>query len=109
TFFEGFSRKARFITLFGEPHGKGYEWLPRRSGGDKKISDGITQYLGGIENLARMLPTTGKPLVVGFSNGGRVVLEMVLLRPEALDAVFLVGSGLPKDLIAQHHPGPAGL
>ncbi|MFK7987450.1 MAG: alpha/beta hydrolase [Sandaracinaceae bacterium] len=95
--------------------GAGYAWMPVSARG------GETPELTGalVENAARLAramgewrqrhPTRGRPIVMGFSQGGMLTMELALHHPEAISAAIpLAGWVPPTRMPARRDPyGPA--
>jgi phospholipase/carboxylesterase len=91
------SVRARLILPYGlEPHGEGFAWFPEWkddeefAAGTRRAADRLAAM---IDELVRRRPTSGKPLVTGFSQGGMLSFALAVLHPEVVRAAFPV-SGL---------------
>ncbi|PRP92651.1 putative hydrolase [Enhygromyxa salina] len=101
----GFDRPVRVILPRAlDPHEPGWSWFPLRA-----ADEDIEQLAQGIADAARRLapaiarlsvdrPTTGKPIVVGFSQGGMLSFTLAVHHPELFSAAFPVGGWLPEPL-----------
>jgi phospholipase/carboxylesterase len=61
-----------------------------------EVSDRVATFVGAI---AAAEPTCGRPLVVGYSQGGIVALTLALRHPEALDEAMAIAGTIPSDLV----------
>lgn len=110
---ERFEQPARVILPRGlDAHGPGWSWFPVRV---SDVSDDDLQQLAvgieraadalvpAIEQLTAQRPTTGKPIVTGFSQGGMLSFALAIQHPQLFSAAFPLGGWLPEPL----WPGPA--
>jgi phospholipase/carboxylesterase len=96
---------ARVVALGGpQRSGRGRAWLTREARGDAgpleadelaRASDALVSTL---ETLQAQYPTTGKPVLVGYSQGGMVALATAARHPEAVSRVIAVSAKLPVEL-----------
>jgi phospholipase/carboxylesterase len=100
----GFSAPARVILPYGTiPIRSGHAWFtlpdpsrPEPAGaGVRRAADRLAALLA---EIVRTRPTAGKPIVVGFSQGGMLSYAMAALHPEAVGAAFPLGGLLQPDL-----------
>ncbi|MAT27301.1 MAG: hypothetical protein CMN29_20500 [Sandaracinus sp.] len=56
---------------------------------------GVAAFIGA---LRERVPTAGRPIVVGISQGGLVALALAARDPHAVGAVFVLGATLPRGL-----------
>ncbi|HVY46324.1 MAG TPA: hypothetical protein VHB21_10620, partial [Minicystis sp.] len=113
--FDDFHGRARFIFPYGRPEGAGYAWLPPRASHHDMLPQ-LTHTLPpeanriarAIQAIAAKRPTTGKPIVVGFSQGATLSYGLALLHPDAITAAFPVSGTLPPQLMRgrQRRSGP---
>jgi phospholipase/carboxylesterase len=94
--------RARLIAPYGlDPHGDGFTWFP--GGTDeaalgehvRRVSDRLAAM---IDEIVRLRPTAGKPIVTGFSQGGMLSFSLAVLHPEAVRAAFPVSGVLLRPL-----------
>lgn len=96
---------ARLILPRGlDPVEDGYSWFPirARSTDVAGLARGIS---GAADRLARLIaelqtsrPTTGRPVVTGFSQGGMLSFALAVYHPGLLAAAVPVGGWLPPPL-----------
>lgn len=101
--FRGFPVPARVVA----PHSRdafsdGFMWFPpgdpstdRSAPEIGRAADAVAVF---IEHVAKARPTLGKPLVMGFSQGGALSYALAARHPEAIAASFPVGGWLPAPL-----------
>lgn len=88
-----------------EPLGAGYEWLPVRVG--QGLVDRLTTSLVAraaqvalmLRELQRTLPTVGRPLVAGFSQGGMLTFALAVQHSDVVEAAFPLSAWLPPALV----------
>ncbi|PRQ06286.1 alpha/beta hydrolase [Enhygromyxa salina] len=105
---EGFDQPARVIVPRGlDAHGPGWSWFPIRvsevQGGDMRalavgIERAADKLAPMIEALVAARPTTGKPIVTGFSQGGMLCFTLAVQHPELLSAALPISGWLPEPL-----------
>lgn len=102
--FFGFDKPAR-IALPRAPqrYGRGYSWFEYRGDGDvKAIARGIDEAAKlvavAIGEIARTRPTSGKPVITGFSQGGMMSFAVAVKYPRQVSAAFPMGGWLPPPL-----------
>lgn len=109
------SRPVRVVALRPPlPYHDGFAWFPPEGPGDgnaeavRGAADLVSQTLTA---LVASRPTTGKPVLLGFSQGAAVSYAMVALHPDQLAAAFPVAGWLPSSLLpaSMPKPGPAVL
>jgi len=105
--FEGFPTMARIVA----PHSKtqyyeGYSWFDFRredpdfsAPGIRKAADDVAAF---ATSVASRRPTIGKPIVVGFSQGGAIGFALAALHPDAISAAFPIGGWFPAALWPGH-------
>lgn len=108
---EDFDQPARVIVPRGlDAHGPGWSWFPTRV---SELAEGNTEQLAqlamgiklaadtlapAIEQLTAQRPTTGKPIVTGFSQGGMLSFALAIHHRELLSAALPIGGWLPEPL-----------
>lgn len=88
-----------------DPLGEGFEWLPVRVG--QGLVDRLTTALVAraaqvalmLRELQRTLPTVGRPLVAGFSQGGILTLALAVQHSDVVQAAFPLSGWLPPALV----------
>ncbi len=98
--------KARVIVPRAPtPHGRGFSWFPVRipyRDDQPEMVDGVRSATGQLvellERVARARPTLGRPILMGFSQGGILTFAVVSARPGLLSAAFPVAGALPATL-----------
>ncbi|KIG15834.1 Phospholipase/carboxylesterase family protein [Enhygromyxa salina] len=105
---QGFDQPARVIVPRGlDAHGPGWSWFPIRV--SNVSSEDLQELAAGIERAANTLapmieqlaatrPTTGKPIVTGFSQGGMLSFTLAIQHPQLLSAALPIGGWLPEPL-----------
>jgi phospholipase/carboxylesterase len=104
--FEAFPEKARLILPQGvdTTEGGGWSWFPTRARDPdvEGLCAGITasadKVAAAIAVLLEKRPTTGEPIVTGFSQGGMLTLALAVGHPEAVGVAVVVGGWLPPPL-----------
>lgn len=97
-------RKARLVAMRGlEPYQGGFSWFPFTGKvGDPASIPGIRRSADVVAEtvaaLVREHATQGKPLVVGFSQGGVLAYALATRRGGAFSAAFPVGGFLHAPL-----------
>jgi len=82
----------------------GWSWFPVRAADPDvdALAEGIARAAAvvdtGIEKLERERPTSGKPVVVGFSQGGMLTFALAVNHPDRYAAAVPVGGWLPPPL-----------
>ncbi len=88
-----------------DPLGNGFEWLPVRVG--QNLVDRLTTSLLSragqlammIRELMETLPTVGRAMVVGFSQGGLLTFTLALHHSDVVQAAFPLSAWLPPALV----------
>lgn len=100
----GLDRKTRLVALRGvDPYHDGFSWFPFTGKvGDPASIPGIRRSADVVANtvaeLVREHPTRGKPIVVGFSQGGVLAYALATRHGAAFAAAFPVGAFLHAPL-----------
>lgn len=111
--YDGLPFQARVILPRGpRPSGNGFTWfdirLPFRAD-QPKLALGVAraadQVAALIDDLLKEKPTTGKPLVTGFSQGGIIAFAMAVRHPDKLSLAVPLGGALPDALIPSEKAG----
>jgi len=96
---------VRLIVPRGlDPVEDGFSWFPLRArnpdvaGLSKGISSAADKLALLIAELQRSRPTTGRPVVTGFPQGGMLSFALAVYHPEVLAAAVPVGGWLPPPL-----------
>lgn len=102
-------RPARVILPRGpKPYGSGYSWFDL--GAEPAMLAGIERaaalVAGGLGELVKQRPTRGKPIVLGFSQGGMISFTLGARYPSLVGAVFPVAGFLPPPLLPAPGAGP---
>lgn len=88
-----------------DPLGEGFEWLPVRVGQNlvDRLTTSMLQRAGQIarmlHELTVTLPTVGKPMVVGFSQGGLLTFTLAVQHSDIVQAAFPLAAWLPPALV----------
>jgi len=101
----GFGKPARIILPRGpEKYHNGYSWFPIRNT-DWEDGAWVTELSRSAQRIAHLVgtltrkrPTVGKPLVMGFSQGGMLTYTLAAHHPEVFGFAVPVGGFLPKSL-----------
>jgi len=104
---EGFARAltglptpARVILPQGlTTHGRGYSWFDlAASDSSEGVHRAADRLAAAIDALVQSRPTSGRPVVTGFSQGGALSFALASLYPSKLSAALPVGGWLPATL-----------
>ena len=102
------SVRARLILPYGlEAYGEGFSWFPiwrddaELAAGTRRAADRLAAM---IDELVRRRPTTGKPIVTGFSQGGMLSFGLAVLHPESVRAAFPISGLLARSLWPDEWP-----
>lgn len=88
-----------------DPRGGGYSWFPVRAKGSDpmKLSAGISKsgdrIAALVATVTRERPTAGRPVVLGFSQGGMLTFYLATHHPALFGAAIPVGGWLPPPLV----------
>jgi phospholipase/carboxylesterase len=105
--------RARVVAPHGLfAAGGGWAWYPMREGmtaeervrGITKAADVLVKLL---DDLLKARPTCGRPIVVGFSQGGVVSYALAARSPAVVAAAFPVSGYLPRPLVPTTKPANA--
>jgi phospholipase/carboxylesterase len=104
--FDTFTEKARLILPRGvEPSEEGgYSWFPLRArdpdvaGLSQGIASSADAIAEAIAELKNQRPTTGDPIVTGFSQGGMLAFAVAVRHPEVVGTAVPIGGWLPPPL-----------
>ena len=104
---KGYEGKARVIVPRGyDAYGRGYSWFALTRSADGRVADaeGISTAADGIAALVRRVskerPTRGKPVLVGFSQGGILGYALSRRDPELFALVLPIAGTLPSAMAA---------
>jgi phospholipase/carboxylesterase len=102
--FEGFPADARIVA----PHSRtrystGWEWFPRTNAPTSdtttpefpNMADEIGTF---VDEMSKARPTIGKPILMGFSQGGAMTLAVAVRHSGSVAAAFPIGAWLPPPL-----------
>ncbi|HEX3596570.1 MAG TPA: dienelactone hydrolase family protein [Polyangiaceae bacterium] len=109
TLFQEFPAKARILAPHSRtPFSEGFQWFPPSdpmsdaSAPDmKKAADEVFVF---AKEAAKRLPTLGKPLFVGFSQGGALSYAIAVRHSAAIGASFPISGWLPGPLVPATAP-----
>ncbi len=93
-----------FIPQAPDPLGDGFTWLATWTNSGKtqlltrSLSARADQLAPAIEAFSRMRPTLGKPILVGFSQGGIMSFTLATRYPKMFSAAFPIAGWLPPAL-----------
>lgn len=110
TAFEG---KARVVVPAGPiPYGNGHSWFDTTIKGGKVTHFDQEQMVEAADRLALLVkalanqyPTAGKPIAMGFSQGGMLSFLLAVRHPDLLALAIPLGGILPADQPAPKTPG----
>jgi phospholipase/carboxylesterase len=105
--FEGLPVKARIILPRGPADwGPGHSWFDIRlpyadrqealAGGVAAASDRVVDLL---RHLTSTRPTSGRPVITGFSQGGMISFAVAARHPDAVSMAIPIGGALPSSLL----------
>ncbi len=105
--FAGLRAHARIIVGYGlfptEDHG--FQWFDVDHSADRKpdvfdrgTSDALPRVARFLTELPKSLPTLGKPILTGFSQGGIIAHAIAVRHPETIEAAVPVAGFLPPGL-----------
>jgi phospholipase/carboxylesterase len=113
--FNGFDAPAHVVAPRSETaHGPGYSWF----GGGGALTDRAAPAIASMAitivkfaaEMAEAQPTLGKPIIMGFSQGGALAFEIGVHHAAAIAATFPVGGWLTPALWPSAKPrGPVPL
>ncbi len=93
-----------FLPQAPDPLGDGYTWLATPTNDPdaqlfaRSLSGRVDQLAPAIEAFRRLRPTLGKPIVVGFSQGGILSYALATRFPHHFGAAFPIAGWLPPAL-----------
>jgi phospholipase/carboxylesterase len=103
----------RFIAIEGPiPLEGGHAWVPMSAAGGESpallsaVIARADELAILVDELVRRHPTRGKPIVVGFSQGGMMALAIALRHPDLARAAFAASSYLPPSIVPGTRRGP---
>jgi phospholipase/carboxylesterase len=104
TAFAGFEGRARIVLPHSDmPAGTGYMWFKLHDVADSKDSPATAQMADAImafaATVAKNRPTAGKPIVVGFSQGGALSYTIAVRHPAAIAAAIPISGWFPHSLL----------
>lgn len=107
--FQGLSARARLVLPYGlTPYGDGFSWFPISNMDPALLANGTEKaaraLAGMLEALERTRPTSGRPIVTGFSQGGMLSFTLAAQHPERVGEVFPVAGLLAPPLYPSSWP-----
>ena len=101
--FDGFPVAARFVfPRAPSPYGGGFSWFHYPPTSQDELASGVAaaadQVAALLVDLRRTRPTTGAPIVTGFSQGGFLSFAVAVRHPDVVAAAFPVSGSLPTAL-----------
>ncbi len=113
--FDGFAGSARLILPQGvdATDDGGWSWFPgrARSADVEGLATGIRssadKLAAAITELREQRPTSGDPIVTGFSQGGMLTFALAVRHPEVVGYAVPVGGWLPPPLWPEQGPQAA--
>ncbi len=111
----GFDAPVRLVMPQAPtPYGDGFAWFEYRFADSRSeqlargIADAADRLARAIESMRANRPTRGKPIVVGFSQGGMLSYALALHHPEVVRLAIPISGLLPEPLWPkQKAPGVA--
>lgn len=118
-------RPENFVAIFGEfrtrarivaPHSHdaysdGFAWFapfgPMSDEAAPAIARAADEVAEFAEKAAKAWPTLGRPLIVGFSQGGALSYAIAVRHPDSIGGVFPIGGWLPPPLWPTSRPSSA--
>jgi phospholipase/carboxylesterase len=100
-----------FIPQAPDVLGDGYTWLaiptkdPNAQLFARSLSGRVDQLAPAIEAFRRLRPTLGKPILIGFSQGGIMTYALATRFPHHFGAAFPMAGWLPPALYPERKPG----
>lgn len=94
-----------FIPQAPDPLGEGYTWLATwtESGQTQLLTRSLSaradELAPAISAFTQLRPTRGKPIVVGFSQGGILSFTLSIRHPQLFTAAFPIAGWLPPALM----------
>jgi phospholipase/carboxylesterase len=103
---QGFDLPVRVILPRAPtPHDPGFSWFSvrLRDGKVDVLSDEVVKQADRVSELIRDLvqrrPTDGKPILLGFSQGGMITFAIALRHPDQIRAAIPIGGWLAPELM----------
>jgi len=100
-----------FLPQAPDPLGDGYTWLATPTSDPdaqlfaRSLAGRADQLAPAIEAFRRLRPTLGKPILIGFSQGGILSYALATRFPEHFGAAFPLAAWLPPPLYPQPRKG----
>jgi phospholipase/carboxylesterase len=89
----------------------GFAWFPMRKNKTDLSAPGLDvaadRLAAAIDVITKTRPTRGRPIVLGFSQGGMLTFALALRNPELVAAAFPLSGWLPPELIPPKDPNKA--
>lgn len=105
-FFRSFPMPARVILPRApEPLGEGFTWFAVRAadGETRALAAGVARaadrVAATLDLAVERFPTAGKPVVLGFSQGGMISYAVAVRHPTRIAAALPIGGFLPDPLV----------
>jgi phospholipase/carboxylesterase len=110
--FDGFTADARVVAPHSDtPYSQGFTWFPPGNGtsdlGAPALAEMASRLATFIATMAARRPTLGKPIVIGFSQGGALSLTVGALHPGAIAAAIPLSGWFPPALWPTSRPNDA--
>jgi phospholipase/carboxylesterase len=100
-----------FLPQAPDPLGEGFTWIAVPTNSEdtqlfaRSLSGSLDQLAPAILAFRELRPTLGKPIVVGFSQGGIMTFGLVTRFPRDFAAGFPIAGWLPPTLYPKVHRG----
>ncbi|HVY44775.1 MAG TPA: dienelactone hydrolase family protein [Minicystis sp.] len=112
--FSKLTARVRVVLPYGllryEPT-HGYRWFDTGKRDDAAFSAGVREaapkLVAFLDAITRELPTVGKPIVTGFSQGATMTQALAVLAPDRIELAVPVSGFLPKGVTPERMPAGA--
>ena len=109
--FEKFPGRARMVFPYGHPRGGLYLWwdVPGDDVSAEVVNAEVDALAAALQAHVAARPTVGKPIVIGFSQGGMLAFALAVRRPEVIAAALPLSGTLPLALFPSMQKSAASL
>ncbi len=105
--FENFPEATRILLPRGPmEHGEGYSWFAMAAGTDRtaQLREAAGRLAKFVEVVSGLRPTTGKPIVTGFSQGGMLSFALALEHSESIGGAIPLAGMIPQSMLDELQP-----